>query len=67
MRSMPTCLFPLEGTTLHPRMTPENRTRPHSAMFAVIRLNHHLMLGTSTVHQLESCLAPGQNGTGCAN
>jgi hypothetical protein len=35
--------------------------------FAKIRPDQRLMLGPSTVHQLESCLAPGQSGAGCAN
>jgi hypothetical protein len=35
--------------------------------FAKIRPDQRLMLGPSTVHQLETCLAPGQTGVGCAN
>ena len=35
--------------------------------FGKIRSDQRLMLGPSTVHQLERCLAPEQNGAGCAN
>jgi hypothetical protein len=35
--------------------------------FAKIRPDQRLMIGPATVHQLESCLAPGQSGAGCAN
>jgi hypothetical protein len=35
--------------------------------FGKIRPDQRLMLGPSTVRQLERCLAPGQTGAGCAN
>ena len=58
---------PIYRVTLVRLLAVTGHVQQARAEFAKIGADQRLMLGPATVHQMESCLAPGQNGTGCAN
>ena len=58
---------PIYRVTLVRLLAVTGHLKDARAEFAKIGSDQRLMLGPSVVHQLQSCLAPGQNGAGCAN
>jgi hypothetical protein len=58
---------PIYRVTLVRLLAVTGHVQQARAEFAKIGADQRLMLGPATVHQMESCLAAGQNGTGCAN
>ena len=58
---------PIYRVTLVRLLAVTGHVQQARAEFAKIGADQRLMLGPATVHQMENCLAAGQNGTGCAN
>ncbi len=58
---------PIYRVTLVRLLAVTGHVQQARAEFAKIGADQRLMLGPATVHQMESCLAAGQTGTGCAN